>query len=78
MKVMENKSMERDGENLSPWQVNLESKKSSPVAEPETIYACIIIGAGITGITAGLILRKAGKEILIVDAHLFLVLCSHL
>ncbi|MGB4400968.1 MAG: FAD-dependent oxidoreductase, partial [Daejeonella sp.] len=69
MKTTENKSIERDGENLSPWQVNVESEQASIATENEKIYDCIIIGAGITGITAGLILRKAGKEILIVDAH---------
>lgn len=69
MKTTENKSIERDGENLSPWQVNVESEQASIATVNEKIYDCIIIGAGITGITAGLILRKAGKEVLIVDAH---------
>jgi glycine/D-amino acid oxidase-like deaminating enzyme len=68
MKVIQNQSG-RDGENLSPWQVNLDNYTSNQSPEPEKIYDCIIIGAGITGITAALILKNSGKEVLLIDAH---------
>lgn len=69
MKSIQKQPINRDGENISPWQVNLDNQPTPAGAEIEKIYDCIIIGAGITGITAALILRKAGKETLIVDAH---------
>lgn len=69
MKVIQNQPIRRDGENLSPWQVNLDRKTASHSSVAEKIYDCVIIGAGITGITAALILRKSGKEVLLIDAH---------
>lgn len=69
MKAMKNQSINRDGDNLSPWQVNLEFEKASLNTETEEIYDCIIIGAGITGITAALNLRNAGKKVIIIDAR---------
>lgn len=69
MKAIQNQSIRRDGENLSPWQVNLDSERASPGTVAEEIFDCIIIGAGITGITAALILRDSGKKVIILDAH---------
>lgn len=69
MKAMQKQAIGRDGDNVSPWQVNLDSKTSSHGTEPEKLYDCIIIGAGITGITAALILRNSGKNVLLIDAH---------
>jgi len=69
MKALQKQVIGRDGDNVSPWQVNLDSKTSSHGTEPEKLYDCIIIGAGITGITAALILRNSGKNVLLIDAH---------
>ncbi|WP_411273630.1 FAD-dependent oxidoreductase [Daejeonella sp.] len=69
MKALQNQSISRDGENLSPWQVNLDSERESLGPVAEEIFDCIVIGAGITGITTGLTLRNAGKKVIIVDAH---------
>lgn len=69
MEAIQRKVNGRDGENLSPWQLNLDNKIPSEGWETEKIYDCIIIGAGITGITAALILRNSGKNVLLIDAH---------
>jgi glycine/D-amino acid oxidase-like deaminating enzyme/nitrite reductase/ring-hydroxylating ferredoxin subunit len=72
--ILSNKSstgieIPRDGNNISPWQqVSVEGINS------KTHYAgdefdVLIIGAGITGLTAGLMLQKAGKKVLIADAR---------
>ena len=59
--------MKRDGQNRSLWQ---------NVQTPETLttnsnsqYDVIIAGAGITGITAGYLLQKMGKNCLIIEAE---------
>ncbi len=69
MKTLEDQPVGRDGNLISPWQSggSVTDQKSSP--DPSKIYDCIIIGAGITGITAALILRDSGKEVLVIDAH---------
>jgi len=57
----------RDSSTKSPWQKNQASLPSiSNTLKPS--YDVIIIGAGITGITTGLLLQKEGKSCLILDA----------
>src|SRR5690606_32279677 len=58
----------RDGAHVSLWQIGQEelSQQSAPTHE---LYDCIIIGAGITGLTAALLLQEAGKRTLVMDAH---------
>lgn len=60
--------MKRDGSNLSYWQDT--SHLNGHMAEvQQQDYDVIIIGAGITGITTGLMLQKAGKKCLILEAN---------
>jgi glycine/D-amino acid oxidase-like deaminating enzyme/nitrite reductase/ring-hydroxylating ferredoxin subunit len=68
MKDIQDQSVDRDGKHLSPWQHSAGSG-ASPGTYSEKIYDCIVIGAGITGITSALMLRTAGKNILVIDAH---------
>lgn len=57
--------MNRDGQNKSLWQnTNAVSPQS---AHSGSSYDVIIAGAGITGITAGYLLQKAGKKCLIIE-----------
>lgn len=69
MKIKQDQPAVRDGELISPWQNTEPGKDQQSSLDPEKIYDCIIIGAGITGITTALMLRNAGKEILVIDAH---------
>ncbi|KKX52168.1 FAD-dependent oxidoreductase [Sphingobacterium sp. IITKGP-BTPF85] len=59
--------MKRDGSNLSYWQdtSQLNDHKDTSALND---YDVVIIGAGITGITTGLMLRNAGKNCLILEA----------
>ncbi|MDO3643222.1 FAD-dependent oxidoreductase [Mucilaginibacter sp. L3T2-6] len=60
----------RDGANESPWQEEPGSVKSvSNSHSPATVYDCLIVGGGITGLTAALLLQKEGKQTVIADAH---------
>lgn len=60
----------RDGANESPWQTDLtlfgQIKNSH---DPARVYDCLIVGGGITGLTAALLLQKAGKQTVLADAH---------
>jgi len=60
--------MERDGNNRSLWQT-VEIKKGETEEAIKIRYDVIIAGAGITGITLGYLLQKAGKNCLIVEAE---------
>ena len=58
----------RDGALESPWQKEI--ALISHVASSLTgDYDCLIVGGGITGLTAALLLQKAGKQTIIADAH---------
>jgi glycine/D-amino acid oxidase-like deaminating enzyme/nitrite reductase/ring-hydroxylating ferredoxin subunit len=59
----------RDGALESPWQENL------PAISPKTymdkadeVYDCLVVGGGITGLTAALLLQKSGKHTIIAEA----------
>lgn len=61
--------MKRDGNNKSLWQdVTMPALFADST---HTAYDVIIAGAGITGITAGYLLQKAGKKCLIIEADNF-------
>lgn len=62
----------RDSASVSPWQKGFGSfsdKLSSAVIDVEKVYDCLIIGAGITGITTALLLQRGGKNCVIVEAQ---------
>lgn len=58
----------RDGASNSLWQEVTEKAPGLPVPDQTPFYDVIIAGAGITGITTGLLLEKAGLNVLICEA----------
>lgn len=59
--------MNRDGSNISLWQQV--GMAPSLTVNVSVSYDVIIAGAGITGITAGYLLQKAGKKCLIIESE---------
>src|ERR1700749_2044065 len=57
----------RDGVLQSPWQAGIKQTKSDQGST--AVYDVLIIGAGITGITAALLLQHAGKKVVIAEAQ---------
>jgi len=60
--------MMRDSNTTSIWQHTKDPDNLSMKAKTD-IYDVIIIGAGITGLTTGLLLQEAGKKCLILEAR---------
>ncbi|MEO7801991.1 MAG: FAD-binding oxidoreductase, partial [Ginsengibacter sp.] len=60
--------MKRDGSNESIWQQSVPDFPQQGNIDTEIIYDVVIAGAGITGITTGFLLGKAGKKVLIAEA----------
>lgn len=58
----------RDGLNISPWQVGVASAPTQEAADLSGLADVVIVGAGITGITTGLMLQKAGRKCIILEA----------
>jgi hypothetical protein len=61
--------MKRDGATISLWQNNLPDYISGPTNSTEASFDVLIAGGGITGITTGLLLQKAGKKVAVAEAH---------
>ena len=62
--------MKRDGASPSLWQDTTEDYRINSQIPPENkVFDVIIAGGGITGITTGLLLQKAGKSVLIAEAQ---------
>jgi glycine/D-amino acid oxidase-like deaminating enzyme/nitrite reductase/ring-hydroxylating ferredoxin subunit len=59
----------RDGQNVSLWQRNMRLEDQNGAFDPSFVYDALIVGAGITGITAAILLQKAGRKCVIADAH---------
>ncbi|WP_246229499.1 NAD(P)/FAD-dependent oxidoreductase [Mucilaginibacter humi] len=59
----------RDGAQQSARQTNLNEINITATASTEKVYDALIVGGGITGMTAALLLQKAGKQTIIADAH---------
>ena len=59
---------ERDGELKSPWQTAgpLATKQAN---QSDEIFDVLVIGAGITGLTAALFVQKAGLKCAVAEAH---------
>lgn len=61
--------MQRDGKLESAWQAGLAAKPAeTTIPDTGTVYDCLVVGAGITGITTALLLQTAKKKVLLVDA----------
>jgi glycine/D-amino acid oxidase-like deaminating enzyme/nitrite reductase/ring-hydroxylating ferredoxin subunit len=61
--------MKRDGATTSLWQHNIQPYVSKTLHLPNQAFDVIIAGGGVTGITTGLQLQKAGKKCLIAEAQ---------
>ncbi|MGN6641309.1 MAG: FAD-dependent oxidoreductase, partial [Mucilaginibacter sp.] len=59
----------RDGECVSPWQLITEKPGTNDKPDEATVYDCLVVGAGITGLTAALLLQSQGKRTVIAEAH---------
>lgn len=59
----------RDGVHASPWQVGLNPVDFTGELREGTVYDALIIGGGITGITAALLLQSAGRKVILAEAH---------
>jgi glycine/D-amino acid oxidase-like deaminating enzyme/nitrite reductase/ring-hydroxylating ferredoxin subunit len=63
-------TIERDSSTRSPWQTgNIDLPLIKTMANEETVYDTLIIGAGITGITTALLLQQAGQKCVIAEAN---------
>lgn len=60
--------MKRDGAANSLWQTTTADYLSKPVLGTAT-FDVLIAGGGITGITTALLLQKAGKKVVVAEAH---------
>lgn len=61
--------MQRDGACQSIWQSSVTDYKSGTTYIPVGVQDVVIVGGGITGITTALLLQKAGKRCVLVEAQ---------
>jgi glycine/D-amino acid oxidase-like deaminating enzyme/nitrite reductase/ring-hydroxylating ferredoxin subunit len=61
--------MKRDGIQTSLWQPNIPEFTGRYTSLPSSRFDVVIVGGGMTGITTGLLLQKAGKSCLIAEKH---------
>lgn len=66
--MMKTNTIPRDGALESPWQKEI-AVPSQSSSDPAQVYDCLVVGGGITGMTAALLLQRAGKRTIIADAH---------
>lgn len=59
----------RDGNCISPWQRDKRGRGVVDKLSQTTEYDCLIVGAGITGLTVALLLQAKGKKTIIAEAH---------
>lgn len=58
----------RDGNHVSAWQTVPATEQINNAHDLFALYDCLIVGGGITGLTAALLLQKSGKKTLVADA----------
>lgn len=68
MKTTTDPIIARDGLLQSPWQENLTINVQTTTAG-SMACDCLVVGGGITGMTAALFLQQSGKQTIIADAH---------
>src|ERR1041384_617133 len=61
--------MNRDGALTSLWQKDMPVYKPKGIISTNLPYDVVVVGGGITGITTGLMLQRAGKSVLIAEAQ---------
>jgi glycine/D-amino acid oxidase-like deaminating enzyme/nitrite reductase/ring-hydroxylating ferredoxin subunit len=62
--------VQRDGISESPWQHGLPGVITTKLSKiTETVYDCLVVGGGITGITTALLLQSAGKNVILAEAN---------
>jgi glycine/D-amino acid oxidase-like deaminating enzyme/nitrite reductase/ring-hydroxylating ferredoxin subunit len=61
--------MNRDGAQTSLWQDKIGTYTAKATTLPDKVVDVLIVGGGITGITTGLLLQKAGKSCLVAESH---------
>ncbi len=61
-------TLPRDGALTSPWQKDLSAVAQKEPAAGQ-VFDCLLVGGGITGLTAALLLQQAGKKTVIAEAH---------
>ena len=61
--------MNRDGHSKSIWQDNIPDYQPLNNWDKETVYDVLIVGAGVTGLTAALLLQQQGRQCIIAEAH---------
>ena len=61
--------MQRDGTTESLWQHDTASYTSAPRNIPHDAVDVLIVGGGMTGLTTGLLLQRAGKSCIIVESY---------
>lgn len=61
--------MKRDGVTRSIWQEGIVDYQSTNNWNKDEVYDVLIVGGGITGLTAAVLLQTQGKKCLLAEAH---------
>jgi len=61
--------MQRDGALTSLWQYSMPGYTTAQNEISDNVFDVAIVGAGITGLSTALRLQKAGKKVIVLEAH---------